>query len=248
MRDKNKWRTQEINMAQITLKELLEAGCHFGHQSKRWNPKMKKYLYIARGGVHIFDLVKTREGLEDAIKYVENLIANHGQIIFIGTKRQAQSIVKQTATEVGVPYVTNRWLGGFFTNHDQVAKSVKTLQDLRQQKAIGKFEKYTKKEQLLIDRKINKLEKFLGGLTKLDGLPDAIFVVDTHKEFSVVREAQQMGITVIGMVDSNADPDGVDIVIPVNDDAVNSIQLIVNQISQAVVRGKKKQKPREPKE
>ena len=229
-------------MSEISLKELLEAGCHFGHQARRWNPKMKKYLYISRGGVHIFDLVKTRDGLLEAMKYVEQLVRDGGEIVLIGTKRQAQSIVKQTAIRLGVSYVTNRWMGGFFTNYDQVHKSVKKLIDLKQQRAVGKFEKYTKKERLLIDRKIAKLEKFFGGLTMLEELPKAIFVVDTHKEKSAVMEAKKVGVKVIGMVDSNADPDLVDIVIPVNDDAVSSIQLVVSKIAEAIEAGKKKQK------
>jgi len=226
----------------VTLKELLEAGCHFGHQARRWNPKMKQYLYIDRGGVHIFDLVKTRDGLQGAMDYLETLAKNGGQIVFLGTKRQAQGIVKQTAQDLGISYINTRWLGGFLTNYDQIGKRIKKLKDLRQEKAIGKFEKYTKKEQLLIDRQIARLDKFLGGLTELDGLPDAIFVVDTHKEFGAVKEAIQMGIKVVGMVDSNADPDGIDYVIPVNDDAVNSINLIVTKIAEAIAKGLKNKK------
>ncbi len=229
-------------MSEVSLKELLEAGCHFGHQVRRWNPKTRPYLYMARGGLHIFDLVKTRDGLEEAMKFLEELVKNGGQVVFVGTKRQASGMVKEWAERVGMPYVTNRWLGGLLTNHEQVGKSIKKLTDLKQKRTLGKFEKYTKKEQLLIDREINKLEKFLGGLVKMDGIPDAIFVVDTHREQAAVREANKMGVKVVGMVDSNADPDLVDIAIPVNDDAVNSIQLVVRKIAEAVERGLKKRK------
>lgn len=225
-------------MAKIQLKDLLEAGCHFGHQPKRWNPKMKPYLYMARSGVHIFDLVKTKEGLEEAIKEIENIVSKGGEVIFVGTKRQAQSIVKSYATKVNAPYINTRWLGGLFTNWSQVSKSIKKLKDLKEKRAIGKFEKYTKKEQLLIARKINKLEKFLGGLINLTSIPEAIFVVDTNREQGAVAEAKQVKAKVIGMVDSNADPDMVDIVIPGNDDAVNAIQFIVSHVADAYERGK----------
>ena len=227
-------------MQEVSLKELLEAGCHFGHQAKRWNPKMKQYLYIARGGVHIFDLVKTKAGLDEAMKYVESLVKDGKQIIFVGTKRQAQGIVKEAAMKVGMPYITTRWMGGLLTNNDQIGKSIKKLVELRKQKSIGKFVKYTKREQLLIDREIDKLTKFLGGLTELKGAPGAVFVVDTHKEAGSVKEARSMGVPVVGLVDSNADPDVVDYVIPVNDDAVKSIQLVVAKITEAVESGLEK--------
>lgn len=227
-------------MSEISLKELLESGCHFGHQPRRWNPKMKPYLYMARSGVHIFDLVKTREGLEQACKEIEKLSKEGEQVVFLGTKRQAQGIVQQYAIKLGVPYITSRWLGGLLTNWNQVSKSIKKLKDLKQQRAVGKFEKYTKKERLLIDRQIAKLEKFLGGLVNLDGPPSTIFVVDTHREIGAIREAKLTGVKVIGLVDSNADPDMVDIVIPCNDDAVNSIQYIVSKVAEAWERGAKK--------
>lgn len=201
---------------------------------------MRPYLYISRGGVHIFDLVKTREGLEEAVKYVENLGKTGGKILFLGTKRQAQEIIKQHALKAGVFYINQRWLGGLFTNWKQVGKSIKKLNDFKQKRAVGKFEKYTKKEQLLIDRKIGKLEKFLGGVANMDELPDAMFVVDIHREASAVSEARQIGVKVIGLVDSNSDPDLADIVIPGNDDAVNSIQLIVNLVTEAYLSGKAK--------
>ena len=227
-------------MSHISLKQLLEAGCHFGHQPRRWNPKMRPYLYMDRSGVHIFDLVKTREGLEEAIKKVTEICKKDGKIIFVGTKRQAQGLIKQAAIRVGMPYITHRWVGGLLTNHQQVNKSTQKLKDLKQKRAIGKFEKYTKKEQLLIDREIDKLERFFGGLVDLEGMPDALFIVDTHREESAVLEAVRLGIPVIGIVDSNSDPDNIDIVIPANDDAVNSLQFIIAKIAEAAEKGEKK--------
>src|SRR3989344_141449 len=229
-------------MVEVSLKELLEAGCHFGHQARRWNPKMRQYLYMARGSVHIFDLVKTRDGLVEAMKFLEEVAKKGGKIVYVGTKRQASGIVKEWAQRVGVSYVTVRWLGGLLTNYHQVSKSIKKLIDLKQKRSIGKFEKYTKKEQLLIDREIAKLEKFLGGLVDLDGTPDAMFIVDTHREDAALREANRMGVKVVGLVDSNGNPDLVDYVIPANDDAVNSVQLIVKFVSEAIESGKAKLK------
>ena len=229
-------------MVEVSLKELLEAGCHFGHQARRWNPKMRQYLYMARGSVHIFDLVKTRDGLVEAMKFLEEVAKKGGKIVYVGTKRQASGIVKEWAQRVGVSYVTVRWLGGLLTNYHQVSKSIKKLIDLKQKRSIGKFEKYTKKEQLLIDREIAKLEKFLGGLVDLDGTPDAMFIVDTHREDAALREANRMGVKVVGLVDSNGNPDLVDYVIPANDDAVNSVQLIVKFVSGAIESGKAKLK------
>lgn len=227
-------------MQQISLRQLLEAGCHFGHQPRRWNPKMRPYLYMDRSGVHIFDLVKTREGLEVAIKEITKTMKGGGQIIFIGTKRQAQDLVKQAALRLGMPYIINRWVGGLLTNFHQVKKSIDKLKDLKQKRALGKFEKYTKKERLLIDRQIEKLERFFGGLVDLNDSPAALFIVDTHREVAAVHEANKLGIPIIGIVDSNSDPDDIDIIIPANDDAVNSIKFIISAITDAAEKVKKK--------
>ncbi len=217
----------------ITLQQLLEAGCHFGHQSRRWNPAMAPYIYTTRDNVHIFDLVKTKAGLDAAADYMSKLAAAGEQILFVGTKRQAKDFVTAAAKKANMPYVTERWLGGMLTNFDQIGKSIAKLKNLRQKREAGELKKYTKKEQLLIDREITKLERFLGGIENLSTKPAALFVVDTHREEVAVREAVKTGIPVIGMVDSNGDPRLVDYVIPINDDAVKSIELVTNSLAEA---------------
>ena len=221
-------------MSDISLQQLLEAGCHFGHQSRRWNPVMKKYIFGERDGVHIFDLVLTKAGLDAATEFVRSLSKEKKVILFVGTKRQAQEVVKQEAVRTEMPYVVQRWLGGMLTNFPQMQKRIHKMKDLKSKREGGELKKYTKREQLLIDREIAQLEKFLGGVADMDKLPDALFVVDTHKEEVAVREANRMGIPVIGMVDTNGDPARIDYVIPVNDDAVKSIELVVKAVSQAV--------------
>lgn len=239
-------------MKGVTLKDLLEAGCHFGHQACRWNPKMKPYLYGVRDGVHIFDLAKTKEGLEKACEFVKEVVSKgrppasasgaagggQGKIVFVGTKRQASSIISQEAKKVGMPYISERWLGGIITNWEQIKKSINKLKEMKEKRQKGEYKKYTKKEQLLLDREINYLEKFFGGLVDLEKLPDALFVVDIKKEMAAVREARNKEIPIIATVDSNCDPSLVDYVIPANDDAVGSIKLIVETIAKAVKEGK----------
>lgn len=222
----------------LPLTEFLEAGCHFGHQVRRWNPKMKPYLYTARDGVHIFDLVKTSEGLKKASGYVRDLVASGGQVLFVGTKRQARAIVREEAHKVGAPFVTERWLGGIITNWEQIKKSIDRLMEMKEKKEKGEYKKYTKKENVLIDREIARLERFFGGLVSLSKIPDALFVVDTHREMVAVAEARSRGVAVVGIVDSNAEPELVDQVIPANDDAVRSIKLIVSKIAEAYAAGK----------
>lgn len=224
---------------EIKLKDLLEAGCHFGHQVTRWNPKMKSYIFGARDNVHIFDLVKTKEGLEKAAAYVRQLADYSGKIVFVGTKRQAKDIIKEAAIKIGMPYVSERWIGGTITNWEVIKKNIDKLKDLKAKKKAGEFKNYTKKENLLIDREIACLEKTYGGITDLEKLPEAIFVVDVKKEFGAVKEASERGVKIIGVVDTNSDPTLVDFVIPANDDATKSIQLIVNYIAQAIQEGKK---------
>lgn len=221
-------------MQDITLEDLLEAGCYFGHQARRWNPAMKKYIYGVRDGVHIFDLVQTKAGLDAAREFVKKLSEEGKVILFVGTKRQAQAIVKQAAIKTNMPYLLQRWVGGLLTNFDQIHRRVLKLKDLKAKREAGELKKYTKREQLLIDREITQLEKFFGGVAEMDKLPDALFVIDTHQEDVAVREAVRMGIPVIGMVDTNGRPEKVDYVIPVNDDAVKSIELIVNGIAEAI--------------
>jgi len=222
----------------IDLKELLEAGCHFGHQSRRWDPKMKKYIYLKRGGVHIFDLGITATKLAEAMGFVRDLVSEKKTIIFLGTKRQASAIVKEEAEKCKTPYVAVRWLGGTITNWEQIKKSLDKLLDLEKKKEAGEFKKYTKRENVLIDREIERLDRFLGGLKKITEPPDAMFVVDVRKEVAAVKEAKMKGIAVVAMVDSNSDPDMVDYVIPVNDDAVRSIKLVVSKIAEAVIDGR----------
>ncbi|PJE67345.1 30S ribosomal protein S2 [Candidatus Shapirobacteria bacterium CG10_big_fil_rev_8_21_14_0_10_40_9] len=220
-------------MKKITLKELLEAGCHFGHQTVRWNPKMKPYIFEARERIHIFDLVKTKEGLEAACAFVKATASQGGKILFVGTKRQAKEIIQETAKKAGMPYVSQRWLGGTLTNFEQIQKSLEKLETLKKEKEEGKYKEYTKKENLLIDREIARLEKFFGGLTSLEKLPEALFVVDVKTEAGAVLEAARKEIPVVGIVDTNSDPDLVDYVIPGNDDAQKSIELIVGVIGDA---------------
>ncbi|HUS52277.1 MAG TPA: 30S ribosomal protein S2 [Candidatus Bathyarchaeia archaeon] len=222
----------------VTLKDLLEAGAHFGHQAKRWNPKMKPYLFGVRGGVHIFDLAKTKEGLEKAAAYIRKVTAQGGLVVFVGTKRQAAEIVKEEAQKAGMPYVCERWLGGTITNWEQIKKSLDKLEEMKEKRKKEEYKEFTKKENLLIDRKIARLERFLGGLVSLKGLPEAIFVVDTKKEETAVREAKQKEIAVVALVDSNADPDLIDLIIPVNDDAIGAVKLVVETIGQAAKEGR----------
>lgn len=223
----------------VSLKDLLEAGCHFGHQARRWNPKMKHYLYARRDGIHIFDLVKTKQGLDEAAKYLKQAAKSGKQIVFLATKRQAQPIVKEAALRAGVPFITERWLGGMLTNYSQIKKNIQKLKDLKRKKELNDLSGFTKRERLLIDREILKLERFLGGIAGIDGKPDILFVVDTHREKVAVDEARISQVSVVGLVDSNGDPDMVDMVIPANDDAVKSIQLIVSAVADAVIEGKK---------
>lgn len=231
---------------EIKLKELLEAGCHFGHQVTRWNPKMKPYIYTARDKVHIFDLVKTKEGMEKAADFVRETIAKEGKIMFVGTKKQAKGIIKENALKLGMPYVSERWIGGTITNWEHIKRSLDQLRSLKTDKEEEKFKDLTKKERLLIDRKILRLEHIFGGLITLEKIPEAVFIIDIKKEAGAAKEAKMRGVTVIGVVDTNSDPDLADIVIPANDDAVKSIKLIVDFIGAAAEEGKGGLKSRKP--
>lgn len=223
---------------EISLKELLEAGCHFGHQSKRWHPQMKPYLYGVREGVHIFDLVKTKEGLEKAVKFFHDMSASGKTTLFVGTKRQARPVIVEEAKRIGVPFIAQRWLGGLLTNWEQVKKSVDKLTKMRDARGKGEYQKYTKKERILLDREINRLEKFFGGLISLTRVPDILFVVDVKKEEVAVKEARNKDVRVVAMVDSDSNPQLADDIIPCNDDAVGSIKFIVFKIAEAIREGK----------
>lgn len=216
----------------VSLEALLDAGCHFGHQVRRWNPKMAPYIYGEREGVHIFDLAKTRELLLEAYEAMKKTASEGGIILFVGTKRQARELVKASAEKVGMPYLTNRWPGGFLTNFEQMQRSIKRLADLKQGREKGEFDAYTKRERLLIDREIAQIERTFGGVAELVTLPDMLFIVDTHKEITAVREAVRKGIPIVGIVDTNADPTLVDYPIPANDDAVKSISFILDVINE----------------
>lgn len=222
------------NTIDISLEELLEAGCHFGHQVRRWNPKMAQYIYGAREGIHIFDLAKTREALNEAAEAVRKVASESKVILFVGTKRQAGDIVRDAAVKVGMPYVSSRWLGGTLSNFEQIRRSTKSLLDMKKAREEGKYQEYTKHERLLIDRKIDELERKFGGIVKLDRLPDMLFIVDTHEEEKAVFEAKKLGIPVVGVVDTNGDPSLVEYSIPANDDAVKSIGLVVDYITNAI--------------
>lgn len=224
---------------EVDLEELLEAGCHFGHQARRWNPKMYKYIFTKKEGVHIFDLEKTAKLLIEAMEYVYTLVKQNKKIVFVGTKRQASAIIKEEAEKCGMPYVQTRWLGGTITNWKQISKSIKRLKEQEERREKGEFKKYTKKENILIDREIDKLNRFLGGLRQLTDLPEALMVVDVNKEIAAVKEARLKDIPVMAIVDSNTDVDLVDYPIPANDDAVRSIKLVVSKISAAVEAAKK---------
>jgi small subunit ribosomal protein S2 len=224
-------------MKDITLQQLLEAGCHFGHQSRRWNPAMKRYVYAERDGVHIFDLVKTKQGLEAAAAFAKKVASEGGVVLFVGTKRQAQKVIREQANRVGMPFLAQRWLAGLLTNFEELRKRLFKLADLKAKREAGVFKKYTKKEQLLIDRDIAKLEKFFGGVAAVEKKPQAVFIVDSHREIVAVKEAAKMGVPVLAMVDTNADPAGIDYVIPTNDDAEKAIELVVTYVTDAIEEG-----------
>lgn len=224
-------------MLNITLEELLEAGSHFGHNVRRWNPKMARYIYAAHEGVHVFDLTKTREALLEACEVLEKSAKEGKTILLVGTKKQARDLVSETAKNLELPFVSTRWLGGLLTNFEQMRKSVRKLEDLKKGITQGDFDSYTKKERLLMDREIQKLEYVLGGVVKMSKLPDLIFVVDTHAEKTAVFEARKLGIPVIGICDTNSDPTLIDYPIPANDDAQKSLELIIKLAGRAIAQG-----------
>lgn len=230
-------KTAKSSKYDIPLVEFLEAGCHFGHQSRRWNPKMKPFIYCSRDGVHIFDLAQTAKCLQEACLAAKEFVSKGGIILFLGTKRQAAGIVKEEAIRAGVPYVVVRWLGGTITNWQEIKKRLDKLADMKEKKEKGEYDKYTKKENVLIDREIVRLERFFGGMSDLDKTPDALFIVDINKEMTAVREARRRGIKIFAIADSNSDPDLIDHLIPANDDAVKSIELIVRTFGKAVLEG-----------
>ncbi|NLS44410.1 MAG: 30S ribosomal protein S2 [Firmicutes bacterium] len=224
-------------MAVVTMKQLLEAGVHFGHQTRRWNPKMKPYIFTERNGIYIIDLQKTVKMMEDAYVFVKDLVADGGFILFIGTKKQAQGTIREEAERCGMFYVNVRWLGGMLTNFRTIRKRVKRLQEIEQMGNDGSFDVLPKKEVLQLIKEKEKLEKFLGGVREMEKLPDAVFIVDPRKERIAVQEARKLEIPVISIVDTNCDPDEIDYIIPGNDDAIRAIKLISGKIADAVIEG-----------
>jgi len=225
-------------MAIVSLKELLEAGVHFGHRTKRWNPKMRKYIFTERNGVHIIDLQQTVAQLQKAYNYMRDLARDGGVVLFVGTKRQAAPIIVQEATRCEMPYVDKRWLGGTLTNFKTIRSRVDYLIELEQRRDRGEFSRLPKKEVLKLNEEIERLERRVGGLRNLTSLPDALFIVDTRREELAVKEANKLGIPIVALVDTNCDPDPIDLVIPSNDDAIRAIKLMVGKMADAIIEGK----------
>ena len=224
-------------MSQFTMKQLLEAGVHFGHQTRRWNPKMAPYIFGSRNGIHIIDLQKTLRLANEAYSFMNALAAAGGRVLFVGTKRQARDAVKEESLRAGQFYVNHRWLGGTLTNFTTVQQSVRKMKDLQRQKEEGVFELLTKKEALGLQRSLDKLERSLGGIKDMVELPDCLFVVDVRKEELAVKEAQKLGIPVVAVVDTNCNPTGIDYVVPGNDDAIRAVRLFCSKIADALLEG-----------
>lgn len=229
-------------MSEINMKLLLEAGTHFGHQTKRWNPKMKKYIFGARNGIYIIDLQKTLIKFKEALTFVKENIAGGGIILFVGTKKQAQELIIEEAKRCNMFFVNQRWLGGTLTNFSTIKKSIERLKEIEAMKNDGSIENRPKKEIIKLEKELAKLERYLGGIKDMDGLPDIVFIIDPRKEKIALLEAKKLGIPIIALVDTNCDPDGIDYVIPGNDDAIRSVRLILSKTADAVIEGKAIQK------
>jgi small subunit ribosomal protein S2 len=232
-------------MAVVSMKELLEAGVHFGHQTRRWNPKMRRFIYAERGGIYIIDLQQTQELLQDAHDFVRNIGERGGTVLFVGTKKQAQDAVREHASRVGMPYVNHRWLGGLLTNWRTISDRIAYLHELRRLKAEGQLELLPAKERITMEGELEKLDANLGGVADMRRQPDAVFIIDLRTEQLAVREAQRLGLPVIALVDTNCDPDEAQYVIPGNDDAIRSCNLIARAIANGIEAGKAKVSPRE---
>jgi small subunit ribosomal protein S2 len=226
-------------LVSVTMKELLEAGVHFGHQVRRWNPKMKEYIFGERNGIYIIDLQKTQRMFRDAIQFVTNAVAeDRGKtVLFVGTKRQAQDAIREESERAGMYYINQRWLGGLLTNFQTVQKSIKRLKDLETMQTDGRYEKMTKKERIKLDREREGLERNLSGIKNMTRLPDVVFIIDVRKEEIAVQEANRLGIPVVAVVDTNCSPDGIDYIIPGNDDALRAVRLFAARIADAVLEG-----------
>ncbi len=225
-------------MSSVSMKQLLEAGVHFGHQTRRWNPKMAKYIFTERNGIYIIDLQKTVKMLDTAYDFIREVSAEGGEILFVGTKKQAQEAIREEAERCGMHFVNARWLGGMLTNYKTIQKRIARLEQLNKMKEDGTFDLLPKKEVIKLELEIEKLEKFMGGIKNMGRLPKAMFIVDTRKEKIAVAEAKNLGIPVVAIVDTNCDPDEVDYVIPGNDDAIRAVKLIAGAMADAVIEGR----------
>ena len=225
-------------MAVISMKQLLEAGVHFGHQTRRWNPKMAPYIFTERNGIYIIDLQKTVKKIEEAYDFMREVGASGKPVLFVGTKKQAQAAIVDEANRCGMYYVNQRWLGGMLTNYKTISKRIQRLRDIQAMETDGTFDKLSKKEVAKLRLELEKLERFLGGIKDMKGMPGAIFVVDPKKEKIAIKEARILGIPVVGIVDTNCDPDDVDFIIPANDDAIRAVKLIAGKMADAVIEGK----------
>ncbi len=222
----------------VDIKEMLEAAVHFGHKTQKWNPKMKRYIYTTKNGIHIFDLEKTKEALEKALDFLKKTASSGKKILFVSTKPQSAHLIVEAAEECKMPYVIHKWMGGLLTNFNTIKQRIRYLKNLKEQEKSGEFEKYTKKEASELRKTIEKLESALGGVRDLDALPDVVFVVDVLRDRIAVNEANKMKIPVVGIVDSNADPDGVNYPIPGNDDAVKALTYLIQKVKYGILEGK----------
>lgn len=225
-------------MSVISMKQLLEAGVHFGHQTRRWNPKMKKYIFTERNGIYIIDLQKTVKKIEEAYNFLRDLAADGGTVLFVGTKKQAQESVREEALRSGMFYVNQRWLGGTLTNFQTIRTRINRLKEIEKMEEDGTFDVLPKKETMMILKEKERLLKFLGGIKDMKKLPDAIYVIDPRKESIAIAEARKLGIPIVGIVDTNCDPDEIDYVIPANDDAIRAVKLLTSKMADAIIEGK----------
>lgn len=225
-------------MAVISMKQLLEAGVHFGHQTRRWNPKMAKYIFTERNGIYIIDLQKTVKKVDEAYNFVRELAAEGGNVLFVGTKKQAQDTIKEEAIRSGMFFINERWLGGTLTNFSTIKKRINRLKDLEKMQEDGTFEVLPKKEVIILKKEMVRLEKFLGGIKDMPGVPDALFIVDPRKERIAIAEAHKLNIPIVAIVDTNCDPDEIDYVIPANDDAIRAVKLLTAKMADAIIEAK----------
>lgn len=226
------------NMAVVSMKQLLESGVHFGHQTRRWNPKMKPYIFTERNGIYIIDLQKTVRLIDKAYDYVRDVAANGGTVLFVGTKKQAQDAIQEEATRAGQYYVNHRWLGGTLTNWGTIQKRISRLKAIDKMETNGTFDVLPKKEVLILEKERERLEKYLGGIKDMPRIPDILFVVDPRKERIAIKEAQKLNIPIVAMVDTNCDPDEIDVIIPSNDDAIRAVKLISSKVADAIIEGR----------